>query len=162
MMKSRALMSRRRVDVKRDAEIVLTKRLCRGPSLMRSRPLWCEEVSEVAESYMGLAYFHIFTENLGGMIVMRWRDDWLIITTPLVPRWLNCVAVNSLDLFVTPLCWNQIEYAEISRLLVTRWGDCREQGRCASWEVGNKLLLMELEEASFVWFRGSVFTPHQE
>lgn len=71
MMKSRALMSRRRVDVKRDAEIVLTKRLCRGPSLMRSRPLWCEEVSEVAESYMGLAYFHIFTENLGGMIVMR-------------------------------------------------------------------------------------------
>ncbi|WZY81079.1 hypothetical protein YC2023_027463 [Brassica napus] len=31
MMKSRALISRRRVDVKRDAEIVLTKRLCREP-----------------------------------------------------------------------------------------------------------------------------------
>lgn len=30
-MKSRALISRRRVDVKRDAEIVLTKRLCREP-----------------------------------------------------------------------------------------------------------------------------------
>ncbi|KAG2282773.1 hypothetical protein Bca52824_053993 [Brassica carinata] len=36
MMKSRALMSKRCVDVKRDAEIILTKRLCRGCAKQKS------------------------------------------------------------------------------------------------------------------------------
>lgn len=70
MMKSRVLMRSRRIDIKRGAEIFLTKRLCRGPNLTKSKHFWREEVFEVAESYTLLTYFHIFAENLGWMIVM--------------------------------------------------------------------------------------------